>query len=100
MSGRYLLMRDRASELPRLSFVHAPTPLVRREALDRRLGVSLWIKRDDVTGGAESGNKIRKLEFLLADAQSKKANVVLTCGGIQSNHARATALLCAELGLS
>jgi D-cysteine desulfhydrase len=63
------------------------------------LGVELWIKRDDATGGAESGNKLRKLEFLLADALAKKSTVVLTCGGIQSNHARATALACAELGL-
>jgi D-cysteine desulfhydrase len=59
----------------------------------------VWIKRDDATGGAEAGNKIRKLEFLLADALRKGAKTVLTCGGLQSNHARATALTCAELGL-
>jgi D-cysteine desulfhydrase len=85
--------------MKRISLVHGPTPLVRRDALDARLGVELWIKRDDATGGAESGNKVRKLEFLLADALAKKATVVLTCGGIQSNHARATALVCAQLGL-
>jgi D-cysteine desulfhydrase len=83
----------------RLSLVHAPTPIVRRQALDLRLGVELWIKRDDVTGGAESGNKLRKLELLMADAVAKKATVVLTCGGIQSNHARATAIVCAQLGI-
>ena len=86
--------------IPRLSLVHAPTPLVRNDALDRLLGVKLWVKRDDVTGGAESGNKLRKLEFLLADALAKNANVVLTCGGIQSNHARATAITCAGLGIA
>jgi D-cysteine desulfhydrase len=85
--------------LPRLYLVHAPTPLVKRPALDAMLGVDLWIKRDDVTGGAEAGNKIRKLEFLLADARARGADTVLTCGGIQSNHARATALACAALGL-
>ncbi len=89
-----------SSERPRLSIVHGPTPLVRKDALDARLGVKLWIKRDDATGGAEAGNKVRKLEFLLGDALSRKANVVLTCGGLQSNHARATAIACAELGLA
>ncbi len=83
----------------KLSLVHAPTPLVRRQALDVRLGVELWVKREDVTGGAESGNKLRKLEYLMADALAKKATVVLTCGGVQSNHARATAIVAAQLGL-
>lgn len=84
----------------RLHLVHGPTPLVKRARLDERFGVDLWIKRDDVTGGAESGNKLRKLELLLADARARGADTVLTCGGIQSNHARATALACAALGLS
>jgi D-cysteine desulfhydrase len=86
-------------QLPRLPLCHAPTPLRRTAALDAWIGREVWIKRDDMTGGAEAGNKIRKLEFLLADALAKKATVVLTCGGIQSNHARATAIVCAELGL-
>ncbi len=85
---------------PRVALVHGPTPLTRRPALDALLsGIELWIKRDDATGGAESGNKLRKLELLLADARAKGATVVLTCGGIQSNHARATALACAALGM-
>jgi D-cysteine desulfhydrase len=84
---------------PRLQFVHGPTPLVRRESLDEVVGAQVWIKRDDATAGAESGNKVRKLEFLLADAVAKGADTVLTCGGIQSNHARATAICCAQLGL-
>jgi D-cysteine desulfhydrase len=83
----------------RLSLVHAPTPIVKPRALDAMLGVDLWIKRDDASGGAEAGNKIRKLEFLLAHALAEGADTVLTCGGIQSNHARATALACAQLGL-
>jgi len=85
--------------LPRLALCHAPTPLRRYAALDVWIGCEVWVKRDDMTGGAEAGNKIRKLEFLLADALAKKATAILTCGGIQSNHARATALACAELGL-
>jgi D-cysteine desulfhydrase len=86
-------------DLPRLSLCHVPTPLVRIPALDELLGVELWVKRDDCIGGAEAGNKLRKLELLLADALAKGAGTVLTCGGIQSNHARATALVCARLGL-
>ena len=84
---------------PRLFLVHGPTPIVRRPALDEIVGAEVWVKRDDATGGAESGNKVRKLEFLLADAIAKGAKTVVTCGGIQSNHARATALTCAALGL-
>ncbi len=84
---------------PRLFLVHAPTPIVRVGALDEIIGANVWIKRDDATSGAESGNKIRKLEFLLADALARGAGAVVTCGGLQSNHARATALTCAQLGL-
>lgn len=85
--------------IPYLTLAATPTPIVTREALSKRLGVSLFIKRDDATGGAEAGNKIRKLEYLMADALAKNATRVLTCGGIQSNHARATAAACAQLGL-
>jgi len=84
----------------RVALAHLPTPLWRSNALDALCGTSVWVKRDDMTGGAEAGNKIRKLEYLLADALEQRASVVLTCGGIQSNHARATALACARLGLS
>jgi D-cysteine desulfhydrase len=83
----------------RLHLCHVPTPLQRIEAIDDFVGVRLWIKRDDAIGGADAGNKLRKLELLLADALAKRCDTVLTCGGIQSNHARATALTCARLGL-
>ena len=83
----------------RISLLHGPTPIERRPALDEIVGANVWIKRDDATGGAEAGNKIRKLEFLLAAAIDAGAEVVVTCGGEQSNHARATALACARLGL-
>jgi len=85
--------------LPRLHLCHAPTPLQRARSLGAWVGREIWLKRDDMTGGADAGNKLRKLEFLLAGALARDANVVLTCGGIQSNHARATALACAALGL-
>jgi D-cysteine desulfhydrase len=86
-------------ELPRVRLVHGPTPVVKHRALDELLSLDLWIKRDDATGGAEAGNKVRKLEFLLGDARARSADTVVTCGGLQSNHARATALACASLGL-
>lgn len=81
----------------RLHLVHGPTLLERRPALDERFDVALWMKRDDATGGAEAGNKLRKLEFLMADALAQHSDVVLTCGGLQSNHARATAIVAARL---
>jgi D-cysteine desulfhydrase len=84
--------------VPRLDLAHCPTPTVRRAALDPIVGAEIWVKRDDATGGAESGNKVRKLEYLFADALVKSAKTIITCGGLQSNHARATALLSAQLG--
>lgn len=92
-------MNTPAGALARLRLVHGPTPIVRLPALDDIVGTEIWVKRDDATSGAESGNKLRKLEFLLADATKRGARVVITCGGLQSNHARATALTCAQHGL-
>ena len=83
----------------RLALAHLPTPIVRYERLDALVGTRLWVKRDDMTAGPEAGNKIRKLEYLLADAVRQQARAVITCGGFQSNHARATALLARRLGL-
>ncbi|MCG6930488.1 MAG: D-cysteine desulfhydrase family protein [Desulfofustis sp.] len=68
------------------------TPLQKMPRLSRELGVEIFFKRDDLTGSELSGNKIRKLEFLLADARAKGADTVITCGGAQSNHCRATAI--------
>jgi D-cysteine desulfhydrase len=68
--------------------------------LSKKFGVELFIKRDDLTGAALSGNKIRKLEFILADALAQKADTLITCGGAQSNHCRATAIAAAMLGLN
>jgi D-cysteine desulfhydrase len=84
---------------PRLPLARLPTPLEPLRRAGARLGVELLVKRDDLTGSVETGNKVRKLEFLLADAVARGADTVLTCGGAQSNHARATALAAARLGL-
>jgi D-cysteine desulfhydrase len=85
--------------MKRLVLCHRPTPVWHNAALDRLLGFELWVKRDDMTSGAAAGNKIRKLEYLLADALACGASAVVTCGGAQSNHARATAIMARELGL-
>lgn len=63
------------------------------------LGPRFWIKRDDHTGSELMGNKVRKLEYLMAEALAEQATHVITCGGEQSNHARATAFAAAQLGL-
>jgi len=84
---------------PRLDLARTPTPLRPLKRLGEKIGVELYIKRDDLTGVGVSGNKIRKLEFVLADALDRGADTVLTCGGAQSNHARATAIAVAMLGL-
>lgn len=76
-----------------------PTPLYKLENLSRELGKDLYIKRDDLTGVALGGNKVRKLEFLLAQAQEQGADTVLTAGGPQSNHAMLTAACAARLGM-
>jgi D-cysteine desulfhydrase len=68
--------------------------------LSERYGVELYVKRDDLSGIALSGNKIRKLEFVLADALAQKTDTVITCGGAQSNHCRATAIAAAMLGIN
>ncbi len=83
----------------RIPLANLPTPLVRLERLGAQLGVELLCKRDDLTGAELSGNKVRKLEFLFAEARAQGADTVVTCGGAQSNHCRATALAAARLGL-
>lgn len=81
---------------PKLSLANLPTPYRRLT----HIGSSqIWIKNDDQSGSVLSGNKVRKLEFLLAQAKAQGATRVITCGGLQSNHCRATALACSQLGL-
>jgi D-cysteine desulfhydrase len=84
----------------KLNLAQTPTPFYPLERLSAELaGPRIWIKRDDLTGSATSGNKIRKLEFLLAEALAKGCDTVITSGGVQSNHCRAVAILGAQLGL-
>ncbi len=84
----------------RLSLAQLPTPLQLLERTSAVLGgPRIWVKRDDLTGSVLTGNKVRKLEYLVADALSQSAQVLITSGGIQSNHCRATALVAAQQGL-
>ena len=88
------------TDFPSVPLALLPTPLYKLENLSRETGKNIYIKRDDMTGAALGGNKVRKLEFLLADARAKGADVVLTAGGPQSNHAMLTAACAAKLGMS
>ena len=89
------------ARFPRIRLGHLPTPLEPMERLTRHLGgPKLWIKRDDCTGLSTGGNKTRKLEFLMADALAQGADIVITQGATQSNHARQTAAAAARLGLA
>ncbi len=86
--------------LPRVPLAHLPTPVEPMPRLSSHLaGPKLWVKRDDQTGLAFGGNKTRKLEFLLAEAQAHGARTLLTRGAVQSNHCRQTAAAAARLGL-
>ncbi len=76
-----------------------PTPIHKLENISLLLGTNVYIKRDDMSGLALGGNKLRKLEYLLADAKAKGAEVVFTTGGAQSNHAMLTAAACRKLGM-
>ncbi len=85
---------------PRRFIAHLPTPLERLDRLTAELGgPEIWIKRDDCTGLSTGGNKTRKLEFLMAEAELQGADVVMTQGATQSNHARQTAAFAAKLGM-
>jgi len=88
------------ARFPRIHLAHLPTPLEPLPRLSRELGgPDIWIKRDDCTGLSTGGNKTRKLEFLMAEAQAQGADMVMTQGAIQSNHARQTAAFAAKLGM-
>ncbi|MCH1478224.1 MAG: D-cysteine desulfhydrase [Arenicellales bacterium] len=88
------------ARFPRVHLAHLPTPLERMDRLSEALGgPEIWIKRDDCTGLSTGGNKTRKLEFLMAEAQAEGADLVMTQGATQSNHARQTAAFAARLGM-
>ncbi|KUJ84704.1 D-cysteine desulfhydrase family protein [Microbulbifer flavimaris] len=89
---------------PRISLARLPTPLQPLDRLTEKYsaphgGPRLWVKRDDLTESGMSGNKLRKLEFIAGAARDRGCDTLITCGGIQSNHCRTTALVGARLGM-
>ncbi len=84
---------------PRVSLGVFPTPVQKLENISRLLHTNVYVKRDDLSGLGLGGNKVRKLEFLLADAKEKGAELVFTTGGAQSNHAMLTAAAAGKLGM-
>jgi len=85
--------------LQKINLANLPTKIIKAERLSKELGVNLYIKRDDQTGSEISGNKIRKLEYALKEAKDRGCTTVITTGGIQSNHCRATVAASVMLGL-
>jgi D-cysteine desulfhydrase len=94
-----LMSLHNLTRFPRLEFIGAPTPLEYLPRFSDYLGREIYIKRDDTTPMAMGGNKLRKLEFLAADALREGADTLVTAGAIQSNHVRQTAAVAAKLGL-
>ena len=88
------------NDLPRLPLGLYPTPFHKLESVSRKVGKQIWMKRDDLCGVALGGNKVRKLEFLLAQAKAEGCDYVFTTGGAQSNHAMLTAACAARLGMN
>lgn len=87
-------------QFPRVSLAHLPTPLEPLDRLSAELGgPRIWVKRDDCTGLATGGNKTRKLEFSMAEAEAQGADTIVTVGAVQSNHVRQTAAAAARMGM-
>lgn len=96
-------IRERVGRLPRVSFAHLPTPLEEMPRLSEALGPAaprLFVKREDLTGLAFGGNKVRHLEFRLGDIREKKADTLIVTNVAQSNHARLHTALAARFGLT
>lgn len=84
----------------RIKLAHLPTAITKLERFSQRFDdTTIWVKHDELTDTEVSGNKIRKLEFSIAEARQQSCDTLITCGGIQSNHCRATAILGARLGM-
>ncbi len=93
------ILKEKLDKIDRIRLADLPTPVYQLKRISQELQKNIWIKRDDFTGAEMSGNKVRKLEFTIAKALKEGADVLITAGGIQSNHARATAAAAARLGL-
>ncbi|MBI5031111.1 MAG: D-cysteine desulfhydrase family protein [Chloroflexi bacterium] len=95
----FTTLRAQLAQFPHLALANYPTPLEPLPRFSKSIGANVWIKRDDNIGPGLGGNKTRKLEFLMAEAQRCGAHKVVTFGGLQSNHARITAAVARKLGI-
>ena len=93
------MIKQQLARFDRLDLLAHPTPLEKLERLSAWLGRDVYVKRDDLTPLAMGGNKLRKLEYLAADALAQGADTLITAGALQSNHVRQTAAIAARLGL-
>ena len=85
-------------DLPRIKLGEVKTPIEKLENLSKNYKNDIYIKRDDLLGIGLGGNKVRKLEYILGDALSKNADIVITSGGVQSNHVRLTIAAANKVG--
>ncbi len=93
------MIKQQLARFNRLDLLGHPTALEKLERLSAWLGRDVYVKRDDLTPLAMGGNKLRKLEYLAADALAQGADTLITAGALQSNHVRQTAAIAAKLGL-
>ena len=93
------MIKNQLARFNRLDLISAPTALEKLDRLSTWAGRDIYVKRDDTTTLALGGNKVRKLEYLAADALAQGADTLITAGAIQSNHVRQTAALAARMGL-
>jgi D-cysteine desulfhydrase len=98
--GKTKVFRNKLESYPRLQLGQYPTPLEHLPRVSAELRRPVFIKRDDLIGSSLGGNKARKLEYLMADAQRHKARKIVTFGGLQSNHARMTAAVARQCGMA
>ena len=87
------------SKFPRAELISFPTPVERLDRMSNKLGIDLWMKRDDLTGLSFGGNKTRQLEYYIGAAVEKKADAILITGAVQSNFVRTAAAAAAKFGM-
>ena len=85
--------------LTKMNLTLKPTPIQRLNRISEEYGCNIFLKRDDLLGVGFGGNKLRKLEYILADAQKKKAKVIVASGSLQTNHGMLTALSASKTGM-
>lgn len=94
-------IKEKIQKFPKQDLIHLPTPFQKLENLTQKLaGPNIYIKRDDLTGLAFGGNKSRKLEFIIQDVLNKKADVIITWAGLQSNWCLQTAAAARKFGIT